>query len=197
MGYPLRRMHHAKLPPAKLFVQIAVFMALLFAVQLVNFIGGMWLSRFGVLPRTIVGLRGILFSPLLHVNWSHLLANAAPLAGLLAIMAVTHPKTLWANTAAIWIMSGIGVWIFGRPGGMQIGASGVIYGLAAFLITVGWLKKDAVSALAALLVVALYGGIVWGVLPNRTGVSWEGHLCGAIAGVLAANLPGKYLQLPF
>jgi membrane associated rhomboid family serine protease len=170
------------------YLQIAAFLALLFAIHLVNFITGMWFTRFGVLPRTFVGLRGIVFSPLLHGNWSHLIANAAPLAGLLCIMAFNNPHALWPNTIAIWLVSGIAVWIIGRPGAMQIGASGLIYGLAAFLIAAGWLQRDLKSAMAAALVIFLYGGIVWGLLPSRPGVSWEGHVCGAVAGVLVANL---------
>jgi membrane associated rhomboid family serine protease len=175
-------------PPNQPFLQIAAFVALLFVIQLVNFVSGMWFTRFGTLPRTFVGLRGILFTPLLHGSWSHLMSNAAPLGVLLCIMALTNRHALWPNTAAIWLVSGIAIWLVGRPGSLQVGASGLIYGLAAFLIAAGWLHRDAKSAVAALLVVFLYGGIVWGIFPNRPGVSWEAHLCGALAGVLVANL---------
>jgi membrane associated rhomboid family serine protease len=184
-----------KIPPNKTFIQIAQFIFLLFATHLVNLATGMWLTRFGTLPRTIVGLRGIIFTPLLHRDWAHLFANATPLAGLLCIMAFTNRHALWPNTVAIWLISGTAVWLFGRPGSVQVGASGLIYGLAAFLVAMGWLHRDGKSALAALLVILLYGGIVWGVLPGRPGVSWEGHLCGALAGILVANLPhnGSFL----
>jgi membrane associated rhomboid family serine protease len=184
-----------KIPPNETFAQIGELMILLFATHLANLVTGMWFTRFGTIPRTAVGLRGILFSPLLHRDWSHLIANAAPLAGLLCIMAFTNRHALWPNTAAIWLISGAAVWLFGRPGSVQVGASGLIYGLAAFLIAMGWLHQDAKSALAALLVIFLYGGIVWGLLPSRPGVSWEGHLCGALAGILVANLPhnGSFL----
>ena len=184
-----------KLPPTKTFTEIAAFMLLLFATHLVNLVTGMWFTRFGILPRSAVGLRGIVFGPLLHRDWSHLIANAAPLAGLLCIMAFSGWRALWPNTAAIWLISGTAVWLVGRPNSVQIGASGIIYGLAAFLIALGWLHRDAKSALGALLVIFLYGGIVWGLLPSKPGVSWEGHLCGALAGILVANLPhhGSFL----
>jgi len=184
-----------RIPPNKTFIEIAEFMFLLFATHVINAVTGMWLTRFGTIPRTVIGLRGILFSPLLHRDWSHLVSNAAPLAGLLCIMAFTNRHALLPNTAAIWLISGAAVWLVGRPGSVQIGASGLIYGLAAFLIAMGWLHRDAKSALAALLVIFLYGGIVWGLLPNKPGVSWEGHLCGAVAGILVANLPhnGSFL----
>ena len=178
-----------RIPPNETLVEIAQFLAILFGVHLLNLITGMWLTRFGTLPRTFVGLRGIIFSPLLHRDFSHLFSNVAPLGGLLCIMAFSNRHELWPNTAAIWLISGAAVWVFGRPGSIQVGASGLIYGLAAFLIAVGWLHEDAKSALAALLVIFLYGGIVWGLLPSRPGVSWEGHLCGAFAGILVANLP--------
>ena len=182
-------MHPIRIPPGKTFIQIAEFILLLAAVHLMNVVTGMWLSRFGILPRAMAGLRGIVFGPLLHRDWSHLFANATPLAGLLCILAFSNRHALWPNTAAIWLISGAAVWLVGRPASVQVGASGLIYGLAAFLIASGWLHQDARSAFAALLVIFLYGSIVWGLLPSKPGVSWEGHLCGAFAGILTANLP--------
>jgi len=177
-----------KLSQNQPYLQIAAFLALLFVIHLVNAITGMWFTRFGTLPRTFIGLRGILFSPLLHGSWSHLMTNLPPLAGLLCIMALENRHALWPNTAAIWLVSGAAVWLIGRPGAFQIGASSLIYGLAAFLVAAGWLHRDGKSALLALVVIFLYGGIVWGLLPTRPGVSWEGHLCGAFAGIVVAKL---------
>lgn len=178
------------MPVNRLFVtpliQIATLLAALVGVHLVNFIGSMWLTRFGVIPRTFRGLRGILFSPLLHANWAHLAANTVPLGVMLGLLAFSRGKALWPITGALWIGSGIIVWIIGRPGAVQVGASGVIYALAAFLVTSAWQHRDLKSALAALVVLFLYGGIAWGLLPVRQGVSWEGHLAGAIAGVIVA-----------
>jgi len=93
----------------------------------------------------------------------------------------------------IWLAAGFAIWIVGRPGSVQIGASGLIYGLAAFLVATAWFKRDLKSALAALVVIILYGSIVWGLLPSRAGVSWEGHLSGAVVGILVAvvSAPAK------
>jgi membrane associated rhomboid family serine protease len=169
-------------------LQIVAFLAALLAVHVVNFISGMSLIQLGVIPRSVVGLRGILFSPLLHANWAHLLANTAPLAVMLGLLTFTRGAALWPTTAAVWLVSGAAVWLIGRPGAVQVGASGLIYGLAAYLLALAWFQRDLKSGLAALVVLVLYGGIAWGLLPVRQGVSWEGHLCGAAAGVVVAML---------
>jgi membrane associated rhomboid family serine protease len=167
-------------------VQIVWFLVALAAVHLANVLTGMWFTQFGVIPRSVIGLRGILFSPLLHGNWAHLVANGAPLGVMLGLLAFTRGPALWTIVGAIWLASGAAVWLVGRPGAVQIGASGLIYGLAAFLLATAWLQRDLKSGLAALIVLFLYGGIAWGLLPVRQGVSWEGHLAGAIAGILIA-----------
>jgi membrane associated rhomboid family serine protease len=169
-------------------LQIVAFLASLLIIHVMNVIAGMSLIQFGVIPRSVIGCRGILFSPLLHANWAHLLANAAPLAVMLGLLAFTRGPALWPTTAAIWVVSGAAVWVIGRPGAVQVGASGLIYGLAAYLIALAWFQRDVKSGLAALVVLVLYGGIAWGLLPVRQGVSWEGHLCGAAAGVAVAML---------
>jgi len=173
-------------PLQKQIVEILCFIAVLVVIHAVNVLFGMWFTQYGVIPRSIVGLRGILFSPLLHGNWEHLLANIVPLGVMLGLLAFSRGRSLWPITATLWVASGVGVWLVGRPGSIQVGASGLIYGLAAFLVTTAWIQHNLKSALAALAVIFLYGGIVWGVLPPRPGVSWEGHLVGAVAGILIA-----------
>ena len=168
----------------KQIVQILGFIAVLMVVHAVNVLSGMWFTQFGVIPRTVVGLRGIVFSPLLHGNWGHLIANAAPLGVMLSLLALARGSALWPTTSALWLGSGILAWLVGRPGSIQIGASGLIYALAAFLVTTAWLQRDFKSALAALVVIFVYGSIAWGLLPIRLGVSWEGHVAGAVAGIL-------------
>jgi membrane associated rhomboid family serine protease len=172
-------------------IQILCFLAALVAVHMVNVLSGMWFTQFGVIPRSVAGLRGILFSPLLHGNWTHLLANFAPLGVMLGLLAFTRGRSLWPIVGAIWLASGVAVWLVGRPGSVQVGASGLIYGLAAFLLITAWFQRDLKSAVAALVVIVLYGGIAWGLLPTRQGVSWEGHFAGAVAGVLVAMSQAK------
>ena len=166
-------------------------MGVLFAVHSLNAITGMSLTQFGVIPRTTVGLRGVLFSPLLHGNWAHLLANSAPLAIMLCLLVLTKTHALWTTTAQIWTVTGLAVWMAGRPGSIQIGASGLIYGLATFLITAAWTTRNLRAACGALFVLLVYGGIFWGLFPSKPGVSWEAHVCGALAGILVAKMTGK------
>ena len=164
--------------------QILYFLAGLVSVHIVNFVSRMWLTQFGIVPRSIVGLRGIIFSPLLHKDWSHVMANTVPLGVMLTLLSFSRGGSPWLITSALWIGSGLGVWLVGRPGSIQIGASGLIYSIAAFLLTTAWLQHNLKSGLAALVVVLVYGGMAWGLFPGRQGVSWEGHLAGAIAGLL-------------
>jgi membrane associated rhomboid family serine protease len=173
------------------FVQILVVLGVILAVHVVNIAGSMWLTPYGVIPRTFIGLRGILFSPLLHGDWTHLFANLPPLGVMLGLLAFVRGKYLWRIAGTIWVMSGIAVWLVGRPGSVQVGASGWIYGLAAYLVMYAWIQRDWRSALAAVTVVFLYGGIVWGLLPTQPGVSWEGHLAGAVAGMMIAAPGGS------
>jgi membrane associated rhomboid family serine protease len=157
----------------------------LFALKLVESVLGLSFRHLGILPRTLAGLPGILFSPLLHSGWNHLTANVVPLFVLLTLL-FTNPKYKPLRTLAIiWLGAGLGTWLIGRGDAYHVGASGVNFGLAAFLIAAGWRLKSWRPAVVALAVFLLYGGIFYGVLPQTGPVSWEGHLCGAIAGVLA------------
>jgi membrane associated rhomboid family serine protease len=150
------------------------------------------LSAFGILPRTTWGLMGILFSPLLHGNLAHLLANSVPLLVLLTLLfwdRKYHPGT---TLTVIWIVSGLGTWLIGRneSGGQpvfHIGASSIIYGIVAYLIAAAFWMQRWRSALIALLVFLLYGGIFFGALPQQGQISWEGHLAGMIAGIWCAR----------
>jgi membrane associated rhomboid family serine protease len=173
------------------FLQIGVLIAVMFIVHAVNAASGGWPIQYGIIPRTILGLRGIAFSPLLHGDLNHLLANVPPLAVMLGLLSLNKPRSFWAITAGIWLASGALVWLVGRPNSVQIGASGLIYGLAAYLVTAAWTTRDLRSALVAIIVVFFYGSIVWGLLPTKPGVSWEGHLSGAIAGFLVARMGGR------
>jgi membrane associated rhomboid family serine protease len=164
----------------------------LFAVFYINgFLGG-GLNGFGILPRTGRGLLGILFSPLLHYNAAHLTTNAFSLFLLLTILFSHREYKPRFALGAVWLLSGFGTWLVGRAWDgslpiVHIGASGVIYGLVTYLIAAAWWLRSWRSALWAILILFFYGGIFYGVLPQGGIISWEGHLSGAIAGLLVAR----------
>lgn len=160
-------------------------LALLVAVWVLT----LWLPglrRFGIVPRTVPGLAGILFAPLLHADATHLFANALPLFVLLVLLFADRVYRPGLTLAVVWLASGFGTWLIGRGPAVHLGASSLIYGVAAYLVTAGVVLKSWRAAFVALLVVLLYGGLWYGVLPQQSRVSWEGHLCGAVAGVWAA-----------
>lgn len=143
------------------------------------------LNSFGIWPRTLWGLIGILFSPLLHYNDAHLTTNGISLLLLLTILFLHREYRPDLAFLAIWIFSGLGTWLIGRPA-IHIGASGVIYGLVTYLITAAWWLRSWTSFFWSIAILFLYGGIFYGALPQPGIISWEGHLSGAIAGVIVA-----------
>ena len=149
-------------------------------------------ARFGIVPRTQEGLIGVLFSPLLHGNGAHLLANAPPLFILLTLLFWDRKYHPARTLALIWLASGLGTWLIGRNGDaahptVHIGASSVIYGLVVYLLVAGFLMDSWRAVFVAIGVGVAYGGIFYGVLPQAGPISWEGHLCGAIAGFFTAR----------
>ncbi len=146
------------------------------------------LDRFGIVPRTQMGLRGVLLAPLLHGTWQHLSANTLPFAvlGWLTLLQGVPEFTL--VTAMIWLVSGFGVWLFAASHTLHIGASGIIFGYFGFLLSQSYFERDLLSATVAVVVALLYGPLIWGILPSlRRGISWQGHLFGFVGGILTAR----------
>lgn len=146
-----------------------------------------WLNRFGIIPRTQIGLRGILFAPLLHGTWSHLSTNTLPLLVLGGLTVVQGIDRFAIVTVVSWLVSGLGVWLFAGSRSLHIGASGLVFGYLGFLLSYSYFSQDLVSAAVSIGVALLYGPLIWGVLPLRRGISWQGHLFGFVGGVLAAR----------
>lgn len=144
------------------------------------------LEQFGLRPRELGGLTGIVAMPFLHGGLGHLMGNTVPLLVLLSLLALREDPTL-SRVVSIAVLGGIILWLFGRSA-IHIGASGLVFGLATYLIVAGW-RERTFSAVAVAAVVALfYGGtLVSGVLPLWRGVSWDGHLAGVIAGAIVAT----------
>jgi membrane associated rhomboid family serine protease len=185
----------AKVPAWKVGgATILSFVVLLYIIEIVDQVSGNQLDHNGIRPLETDGLWGIVFSPLLHANWGHLLANTLPalVLGFLVTLAGMS-RFIWA-TAIIWILGGFGTWLIGNLGAdcgetNHIGASGLIFGWLAFLLVFGWLTRHAWQIVTSIVVLFVYGGILWGAVPvldRCGGVSWQGHLCGALAGVAAA-----------
>jgi membrane associated rhomboid family serine protease len=176
---------------------IISFVALLYIIEAFDQVSGHRLDENGIRPLETEGLWGILFAPLLHANWGHLAANTGPalVLGFLVTLAGMS-RFLWA-TAIIWIVGGLGTWLIGNLGsscGLEsdhIGASGLIFGWLTFLLVFGFFTRSGWQIVIGLVVLVAYGGVLWGAVPVLNvcgGVSWQGHLCGGIAGVLAAYL---------
>lgn len=160
---------------------------LLWVVEIVDLNSGFQLDGYGILPRKVDGLMGIFWSPLLHANFAHLIANSGPLV-LLLIMLFSHsqyrPKS---SLAFIWLVSGLGTWLIGRPA-IHIGASSIVYGLAAYLMTASFWMRSWRAFFLSILALLMFGGLFYGLFHIQKGVSWEGHLSGALAGVWVAWL---------
>lgn len=161
------------------------FVGLLWAIQLTNWGLDLDVVPFGVRPRTLGGLAGVLFAPLVHAGFDHLVANTLPLAAASIAMLHLYPRSSRVVLPAIWLGPGIAVWLFAR-GGVHVGASGLIYGLAACVFAAGLVRRDRRAIAASLLVAFMYGASVWGVLPIQRGHSWETHLAAALIGLALA-----------
>jgi membrane associated rhomboid family serine protease len=153
----------------------------------VNGIAGGALMQYGVIPRTLTGLRGILFAPFLHANMQHLIANTVPFLAMGWLVMLRDARHFLPVTLFAMLGSGLMAWLLGAPGSVHIGASGVIFGYFGFLLLGGWYARSFVSIMLSLLVAAVWGGLVLGIAPGQAGISWQSHLGGFIAGVLAAR----------
>ncbi len=165
-----------------------ILMVLMWIVRLIEYGFGIDLSQFGIHPLHADGLPGILLAPFIHGGFKHLLANTFPFLILSVALFYFYHKIGLKVLIFIWVMSGIWVWFGGRQA-YHIGVSGVIYGLAAFLFLSGVLRKNTQLAALSLIVVFLYGGMIWGIFPEffpKENISWESHLGGLFAGIVIA-----------
>ena len=146
------------------------------------------LNAYGIRPHTIIGLRGILFAPFLHGGLGHLIANTIPFLTLGWLIMLRETSDFFIVTAITTLVSGLGVWLFGNPYSVHIGASGVVFGYLGFLLLRGYFERSFIAIALSLIVGFFYSGVIWGILPTQRGISWEGHLFGFIGGILAARL---------
>ncbi len=173
---------------SKLFFSLfypALFVALLWLILFYEQVSGNSLSEFGIYPRTVHGLIGIVTSPLLHANRDHLLSNTFPLLILGSVMFYFYRPIAFQVFFWVYLMTGVWVWAAARDA-YHIGASGILYGFISFLFFSGIFRKDTRLMALSLFVVFLYGGTIWGILPLDPGISFESHLLGALAGLITA-----------
>ena len=175
---------------------LVAFVALLWAVQVVNWIFGCGLNpAFGLIPRHVSGLDGVIAMPLLHGSFAHLMANTPPLLVMGGLLVATTTRALLAVNAVVIGLGGGLVWLFGSSA-IHIGASGLVFGWYGFLVARGLVDRSPITLGAALVVGVLYGSLLWGVFPGQPSVSWEAHLFGAIAGAGAAFLIRTHVHAP-
>jgi membrane associated rhomboid family serine protease len=167
-------------------VAVAIFVALLYLIELVDVLTGDRLQDAGIEPREVSGLRGVLFAPALHADWQHLMANTVPLLVLGFLVFLSGVGRGVAVTAIVWIAGGVGTWLTGGANTIHLGASMIVFGWLAYLIVRGVFTREIRQIGIGIVVLLFYGGLLWGVLPGEVGISWQGHLFGAVGGVIAA-----------
>ena len=158
--------------------------------------GALDLAAWTVAPHAAAGLRGVLLAPLLHGSAAHLGANAVAVLMLGTLAGCVYPRATLRALPLLWLGAGLGAWALGTPGTHHLGASGVTHGLGFLVVALAVLRRDRAAIAAAMLACAFYGGMLLAILPQTPGVSWESHLGGALAGVLAALLFRRADPLP-
>ena len=162
-----------------------IFVLIIWTVKIIEYYFDLNLYKFGVFPREIMGLLGVLCAPFIHNDFIHLVNNSIPILVLGSLFIFFYKNLSLEVFLWLFFISGILLWGIGRPN-YHIGASGIIYALATFLFTSGIIKKDTRLAAISLIIAFLYGSLIWGVFPIKANVSWEGHLSGLISGVTVA-----------
>ena len=174
--------------PFRAMVTMLLFTGVLYGVEFADQVTGNSLDDDGIIARRVDGLDGILWAPLLHAGWAHLIANTLPflIFGFLAMAGGI--RQFLVVTGLIWVISGLGVWLTAPDGSVTVGASGIIFGWLVFLLARGFFARSGRQILLAVVLFFFWGGILLGVLPGQANISWQGHLFGALAGLLAARL---------
>lgn len=169
---------------------IGSFVALLWFIEIMDqLLFGESLDNFGVHPRTIIGLWGILWAPFLHRGFQHLLANTGPILILGSIVMLSRSvRDFFTISVIVTLVGGFGTWLIGSPDSVHLGASGLIFGYFGFLLISAYFERSCRSIVIAIVVLLLYSGIIWGVLPQGNGISWQTHLFGFIGGWISAYL---------
>lgn len=169
------------------FIVVAMFVVVMWAVELIDLLPHTPFDAWGIQPRTSRGLVGIVTAPFLHAGFGHLIGNTVPFLVLGCIIAMSGVRRYLEVTAIVMVVAGLGAWLTGPSHTDHIGASGLVFGYVTFLLARGVFERKMTYLAGGLVVLFLYGGVLWGLLP-KPGISWQGHIFGAIGGVVAARV---------
>jgi membrane associated rhomboid family serine protease len=167
---------------------VAALAALMWLVEVVDQLLGGDLERYGIEPHDLNGLPGIVSAPFLHAGWAHLIGNTVPFLVLGAAIALSGAARVAAVTGIVAVIGGVGVWLVAPAGTDHIGASGIVFGYASYLIARGIFSRKPLHLAVGVAVLAVYGATLWASLAPRDGISWQGHLFGAVGGIVAARV---------
>jgi membrane associated rhomboid family serine protease len=160
----------------------------LWVLEFLDQLSGNELDQFGIQAQDVDGLPEILTAPFLHAGWDHLISNSLPFYVLGFLVLLSGLARWLASSLIIIAVSGMTAWLFTPPNTIILGASGLIFGWLTYLLARGIWSRRPAQVVVAVLVLVVYGGLIWGILPSTAGVSWQAHLGGAVGGVLAAWL---------
>ncbi|MFT3854120.1 MAG: rhomboid family intramembrane serine protease [Ilumatobacteraceae bacterium] len=172
--------------PAEAFMPMIVMVAAMWVLEVIDLPLDGRLDRFGIRPRQLDGLDGIVLAPFLHLGFGHLIANTIPFVVMGGVICLSGAKRFVQVTVMVGLISGAGVWLTGASNSLVVGASGLVFGYLTYLVVRGVFARNLLYLAGGAVVLVIYGGVLWGLLP-RPGVSWQGHLFGAIGGVVAAS----------
>ncbi|MDX5418266.1 MAG: rhomboid family intramembrane serine protease [Hymenobacteraceae bacterium] len=175
------------------FLPGTLFVALIWLIALLVYLTGEELTWLGIRPREFFGLIGVVAGPLIHSGLIHLLSNSFPLVLLSGFILFLHRPVALRVIVLVYVLSGLFTWFIGRNA-YHVGASGVVYGLAGFLLFNGIMRRDRAGLAVSLAILFLYGGLFYGLFPSEERISWEGHLGGLVAGLVAAVVYGENVE---
>ncbi len=172
-----------------------IFVGLIWVIHLIQVFGGIDFTTLGVYPGHVEGLPGILTSPLIHGSWGHLFFNSLSFLMIGTAVFWFYPRIAFKSVLWLYVLSGLGIWIFGQSNSFHIGASGVIYGMVSLVFWNGIFRRNIKSIILALIILMMYSGFFEGIFPGQEGISWEGHLSGAVAGIILAWFFRKQIEV--
>lgn len=173
------------------FEVLALLIGAMWASEIVDTMLNNQLDQYGIIARELRGLPGIVLAPFLHLGFGHLIANTIPLAMLGALIAFGGARRLFSVTVIVVLLGGFGTWLLSPPNSVTIGASGLVFGYAGYLVSRALFTRRFGQFVLGVAVVLIWGGALLSGLVPQEGVSWQGHLCGGIAGIVAAAMLGR------